>query len=469
MRRILFIACLIFCVFTCVSCTKNITSDTSVRENPAPKCDNSKKSIFSDAAPDLDMDGYSIEETLQKNWYAYPVNNDRGFNPFFIPFDYLCTAGKPDPMQRLTFPVLLSLKFDFVDNNICTRHPAFVYSRDPDSQELSMSDVNKVIQKMQEWGQNVAVGGTLIQHGNKYSGTLKIIDKDKVLLEKQFQKSGYFELMGKMVMAWIEFSGGHVSDKLKSELIRPMTRSSHAIVLLGQALKLQERSDEMWKMYEKILEIDPDFAELRWWYANQKWWHTNDRQYETSMMLRALESHLVVTALKEVEYSDSPNLGARYAKVFLRAKTIMPKHWVITGRESYDKWDKMDRSEALRLSAEAIKAPYAYFFSNQAAKKCYNQGDYQVSIPLMLSIVNSGYNPGDGSLPEFQRLVFSFIVLGHLRDSLALVPPMFNYSKDKNWAILYSGYIMDEAMDFDKPIEMFKAAAANNNRLAVEF
>ena len=468
-----YVCLIILLAFSLAGCS-NTAKTASLQVPPEQKrvdeCADGDKSIFCDASHGVDMSGYTLQETMSKDWYAYEVNGNQGFNPFFVPFDYHCQSGTPDSMQRFTFPVLLSLKFDFVDNNICTRHPAFIYSRDEGTRQLMMTDMDSVIEKMEKWGQNVAIGGTLVQHGTKYSGTLKIINKSQVLLEKQFSNLGYFELMGEMVSSWMEFSGRKVTHSLKSELIRPMTSSGRAIYMLGQALELKARSDEQWMMYEKILQLYPDFAELRWWYANQKWWQTRDNKWEDAMMLTALESHLVLPALHEVEYSYSQDLTRRYAKVFERARKIIPDHWVVKSAAYSGRWDKMSRREALELSKGAMKMPYAYSFSNKVAKKCYDYSDFQASVLLMLSIINSRYNPGEGVLAEYARLVYSYQALGYLRDSTALLQPMFGFTENKETAALYAGWTLEEAMEFKQAIELYKMASGNGkNRTATVF
>lgn len=270
-----------------------------------------------------DGSNYGSAEIFNKNWYSHKIVENRGLNPFFVPFDYSCANGVPDPQQRLTFPVLLSMKFDFVDNNICMRHPAFIFLRDPETQKLSMKDQQKTLSKMEEWGMNVAIGGSITQDGELFSGSLTVIDQQGTLFEKSIDKMGYFELMGEMVAAWMEKSGSPVSPSLMTELLKPMTNNNASLSLLGQALMYKERSDEQMGLYEKILEQDPNFAELRWWYANQKWWQTKDDEWESSMYIKALESHLVVPALREISYYYNTPLADRYETVFENAKKIV--------------------------------------------------------------------------------------------------------------------------------------------------
>jgi hypothetical protein len=462
-----------FCLFIVLTiavsaCT---VSGESISNRSDKKMLEVKKCLFCDAVTGVDMNGYKLQEAYKKDWYAYDVNFDQGFNPLFVPFEYSSVSGDSDPEQKLTFPTLLSIKFDFVDNNICTRHPAFIYQRDKDILQLTIDDTDKVIEKMHRWGQNIAIGGTITQDGAMYSGFLKIINKDRVLMEQQFKKSDYFELMGKMVLAWIEFSGAKVTNGLKSELMRPMTSSKSAIKKVGESFKVERRSKAQWDIFERILEIDPDFAEIRWWYANQKWWQTKDDKWQASMMLTALESHLVVPALREAEYQSAEDFYRRYNVVFSRAKNILPNHWVVL-LQSYDnKWADMSLRDVKKLANVAFERPYAYSFCTKVSKKIYNNYDYQISVPLMLSIINSRYNPGEGHLNEFQRLVYSFYSLGYMRDSIALLRPMFRFTKDKARAALYAGYVMDEIMESEQAINFFQIASKGDNdkKLAVEF
>lgn len=414
---------------------------------------------------------YRLSETTEKNWYSYKVVDDKGFNPFFIPFEYRCDSGHQDIMQRLTFPVLLSMKFDFIKNNICTRHPAFVFLRDLETRKLSAGDPEKAIMKMKEWGMNVVVGGTLVQHGELYSGSMIIFNENGELFEKEFEKTGYFELMGAMVSAWMTESGELISDRLKAELYRHMTNSKQALKLLGQSFKLKHRSEEQWQLYEKILNIDPDFAELRWWYANQKWWQNNDDKWKSQMLLKAFESHFVVTAMIELRCATSDGNKEQCDRFFEKTRKIIPNHWIVTAKKYQDKWNDMSHSEVVKLGKDAIKMPYAYYFSSHAAERLYYHGDYQYSIPLMLSILNSKFNPGRGTLPEYDRLVYSFQEIGYLRDANALSNLMFQYTNDKSWAAVVAGHSQDEALNYPLAIELYKLALKEDegNELSLNF
>lgn len=414
---------------------------------------------------------YSYSEATTKPWYAFPVKHDQGFNPFFVPFDYQCRDCPPEKNQELVFPFLLSFKFDFVDNNICMRCPAFIFQRDESVQKLKIDNTLLVVKKMKEWGKNVAIGGTLIQRGDLYSGSIKILNENQVFFEKNFKDSSYFELMGKMVSAWIDFSGGTISDELMTELVRPMTTSKRAIKMVGELFKHKMRSNSQWELYENILKLDPDFAELRWWYTNQKWWQNRDWDWSNSMNLTALGSHIVVRALREVEHKHTPWHAKQYEQELLKAKTIIPKHWVIKNKAYYDKWDQMERSEVINLSKEANELPYAYYFASKAARECYYNEDYQFSVPLMLSIINSKFNPGEGWRNEYARLVFSFQLSGYLRDAAALISPMFKNSNHKETASLYAGYTLDEALNYRMATELYKYSLriGENKNTALQF
>lgn len=71
---------------------------------------------------------------LFKDWFAFPVTEGKGmFNPVFLKFQYECRSGEPDLKQPLTFPCLLSFKFDFVPDNYSSRHPGFIFRRNPEA------------------------------------------------------------------------------------------------------------------------------------------------------------------------------------------------------------------------------------------------------------------------------------------------------------------------------------------------
>ncbi len=434
-------------------------------------CRDVERDLFSDAVKGVDMTGYQLNELYKKDWYQHDVRFDQGFNPLFVPFKYISKSGPSDSMQKLTFPTLLSIKFDFVDNNICMRHPAFIYQRDDELLNLTIDDTNPVIKAMDRWRLNIAVGGTIYQNGNMYSGSIKVLDKNGILLEQSFGETEYFELMGKMVMTWIKNSGDTVSDSLKRELIRPMTSKRLSLKLLGQSFNVKERSQEQWDLFERILKLDPDFAELRWWYANQKNWQKRNDQWKTEMMLRALESHLVVPALRESKYHLSDGFHDRFKKILSKAEKIIPNHWIYLLQSQDIKGKKINYWEARSLVDDALQRPYAYPFAHKVAEKLYDDNEYHLSAPIMLSIINSGYNPGRGYIEEFRDLFFTFYVLGYLRDSTALIQPMFQFSENKGKAALFAGYLMNEAMDFASATKFFKEGVKSSKakQLPIEF
>ena len=429
-------------------------------DSPIDKTAPRYKTCFSDIEPlSVDMETYSVDELSTKSWYAHKVSFKKGFNPLFIPFTYKCRDGVADPLQSLTFSSLLSLKYDFIDDNICTRHPAFTFQRQPQLRELRIEDVKGSVEAMKYWSMNYCVGGELVQHGELFSGRIVVRDSHgKEILNTLFDPMPYFELMGQMTIAWFNYTNSPVSDLLHKELVRPMCENFSSVTLMGKTFTFEHRSEDEWTVYDQILEQSPEFAEIRWWYANQKSWDEDGiKEWSLNMKLEALEAHLVVSALREAESKPPEARVGRYKKVFDNARKVFPNHSALLNRDRGGSLEKLSRAELIVETEKAFDNSHCFWYANTVADELRDRQMYEYAVPLLLSIINSKYNPGSGNVDAYKQVLDIFRKLGHHRDALDLVTPARNHSKKDGFLLMYLGYLMRDMMLFEQAEKLFRA------------
>jgi hypothetical protein len=234
------------------------------------------------------------------------------FNPVFLPFQYICRSGDKDIKQPMTFPCLLSFKFDFVPDNFSARHPAFIYRKRP-IWNVKPHETEKIKEYISYWEATHAIGGTIVQNEKGYTGKLLVFDgTGKEILSQEYSEPiTYFSLMGEMVKTWMDRQEQNVPEGLYNELVRPMTTDMECVKLYGTSFDMQWRSNEEWAVYDTILKRDPNFAEVRFWYANQKGWTLDNNSGEYAKLKtekgKALQSHLVIPALNEFDFKNCPD------------------------------------------------------------------------------------------------------------------------------------------------------------------
>ncbi|MHB9025960.1 MAG: hypothetical protein ACYC7E_17615 [Armatimonadota bacterium] len=212
-------------------------------------------------------------DDLPQSAFALPVTKAEGmFNPVFLPFAYKAEGVEADPNQPLTFPSLLKFKFEFVPDNFTMRSPAFIFQTQPPARKLTAGDTKIIPEFIKYWNATHAIGGELVESAQGFRGKMLVFDKTgaQVLTREYATPLPYFTLMGRMVQDWMAFRKQPVSEWLKTELERPMTTKMDTVRWYGQSFQVKWRTQPEWAIYQKILEADPYFGEVRYWYANQR-------------------------------------------------------------------------------------------------------------------------------------------------------------------------------------------------------
>ena len=339
-----------------------------------------------------------------KDWFAYPVTAGGGtFTPVYLPFKYTAEVANPDANQSYTFPQLLSFKVDWIPSNMCMRHPYFVFKRDRRSlQQLSASAPQSLAAFIGYWDATHAVGGTLHETAEGWSGSLDIYNARGQLAKRFIYKEArdYFKLMSDMALDACAFWEYEPSPGLKAELAKPLTASVKSLRLLGEAALAEERSGGEWALYYRILKIDPEFAEVRFWYANQKGWVNDNGGGEYAERVRALESRIVVPLLKACG-SFAARLPAARPLVMKRleeALALAPGSPALMWNylSAKRQWKPLMLDDLESLVPIAQRYPGCGMLHLQLGLRYLALHHYAKAIPLCLSDVRSGFLYGTG-------------------------------------------------------------------------
>ncbi|HUU91906.1 MAG TPA: hypothetical protein VM238_11945 [Phycisphaerae bacterium] len=241
-----------------------------------------------------------------------------GFNHLTLPFLYLDRTRDGHEAEALAFSFLLSNSIDWAPGCYCARHAYFTFKRSRTyMRELALSyNPGKIKFAIEDWEATHAVGGTLIKSIGGYAGHLKIYDRTgTVTLQKAYTKPReYFHLLGDMAADAITYFGGKVSPALLEHLRKKRCEHHRSIIHLGMAAFVGEKSEEEFRAYRNILDRDPGFAEVRYWYANQKQWRDADRGHYAAQMERALDAYLVEAAAVDFDPEEHPDPKAAAIK-----------------------------------------------------------------------------------------------------------------------------------------------------------
>ncbi|MHB9133610.1 MAG: hypothetical protein ACYDBB_21310 [Armatimonadota bacterium] len=439
-------------------------------------------SVYNKAKPIKSLIPNKFDD-LPKDWLTLPVmTENRMFSPLFLPFVYHADGVPADPIQSLTFPSLLGYKFDFVPDNLLPPSPLLAFQTNPSIEKMNWQDPKVFSQWINDWGCTHAIGGELVAHAAGYTATLVVYDDtgNEILRKVYPTPLPYFTLMGKIVEDWMAFRNQTCSPALKAELERPLTSNFDTVRWLGQVFRVKQKSAAEWAIYDKILKVDPSFAEIRYYYANRK---GGPVQYLQSEEAKAILIHPVIRAiwLIKIDQIQDQSLRKKAALVIAQAHQSFPEHnlfiaqraqeclkqnssmtvtnqllpWAL--RYSQQCWllqpfsnyylvrAQVDKSTPLALAAAA--SPQANKVSSTAIYLYWSAAGYWYSghIPGALSLLSASIKANDYAAKGFQASESQRAIPIVLRDLLqfenAVKYSMDTYKKTKDPSALVDAYL----------------------------
>ena len=420
----------------------------------AEEPDKNRPSIFSNAPPE-------IIHTYYKNWFALPVTSGKGmFNPVFLPFEYTGSAQNGSNIHSLVFPCLLSFKFDFVPYNISSRHPGFIFNKAPETLDIKSTDKDALTSYIKGWDATHCITGGIIENTNGFSGYMAVYDKTgkRILGFTQKDPIPYFSLMGEMVSAWLDFQEKPASQELKKELIRPMTSDMETLRLYADTFTVEWRSEDEWQLYERILELDPNFGELQYWYANQRFWEEGNAEARNRDYGIALLDHIVIPALTGFNQEDSPyyELVENYKEKFNYARALIPNHPELISQELEKTAKRLSNEELDLFLPIAQEFSFSKDFLEDLAGFYFTRFQYEKALPLIFSALNSGYLLGSSTSWNYSNLCEAYSNLGYYEDGFGMARGFKaeNFGK-YSWIFLYLAKCAEELFMFDLAANLY--------------
>ncbi|MGA2265581.1 MAG: hypothetical protein ABSH10_04020 [Phycisphaerae bacterium] len=234
-----------------------------------------------------------------------------GFNHFTLPFRFVSTDGTGCQEEAYAFSFLMSSSLDWARGCYCARHVYFVFKRNSAiMQKLAHEyDPAVIADRLRDWQASHAVGGELRCSKQGFTGTLEIFDRtgQKVFTKEYKTPQKFFALLGDMAVDGITFFGTRPNNALVKHLHRPRCEHDQSIIDLGKAAFAPERSQTEFGLYKAILERDPNFADVRYWWSNQRLWKDSDRTKYNLQMILTMESYPVIAAFGELTPDDCAN------------------------------------------------------------------------------------------------------------------------------------------------------------------
>jgi hypothetical protein len=241
-----------------------------------------------------------------------------GFNATSLPFRYSDSAGLGNRDEAAAFAFLLSSALDWAPGCYCSRHAYFTFKRSRRVLEPMQKEYDRlaIAPHIASWGATHAIGGSLSRSKAGYTGTLEIFNaRGRTVMNKKYEDpQPYFDLLGQMAADAMRLFGDEPSPALAAYLKKPRCARAESIALLGSAAFMEEKSAEEFAVYQKIIEQDPQFGEVRHWWANQKYWRDRDSKNFEIQKALSLQSYFSEAALGDFDPANCADrdLAAKY-------------------------------------------------------------------------------------------------------------------------------------------------------------
>ena len=327
---------------------------------------------------------------LVKMWPAFehaPFKS-AGFNHLSLPLRFISLDGTGNPVEGNAFAFLLSDMLDWTPGNYCARHAYFVFksSRKEMKPFLRQYDRRVIKTLVREWFATHAVGGVLIQSKKGYSGILEIYDDNgRLVHKKDYRKHRkFFDLLGDMCVDAMRFFGHEPSAEMTELVHYPQCEHRESLIDLGNAAFLRRLSPEAFSLYEKILQRDPEFVNVRDWWSNQAGWADYGRSEK-----------------KNVDRIPPKQVNARYKQLHSSApETSGPDNPGVLRKKlksGYEEKANFTPELLARATRVASKYPNTYWLLDELGDAYYDQiSDCDMAASVYLAAMWNRYLTGVG-------------------------------------------------------------------------
>ncbi|NLF31375.1 MAG: hypothetical protein GX591_10895 [Planctomycetes bacterium] len=399
-----------------------------------------------------------------------------GFNHFTLPFHWEDPEGLGDPNEAWAFSFMISHNMDWGEGCWCARHAYFVYKRHREKIAPLVKDYDPrlVGELTRFWDGTHAVGGTLRRHADGYSGTLIVYDRDaRQLLRKDYARPRpFFQLAGDMTIDALARITTEPNDALKAFLRDPRDIEHESIVELGRAALAPEKTPAEFGLYESILQRDPEFTEVRYWWMNQNAWHSAAWDRYLQEKARILDTRLVAGALAGHDRFAAAEQHARWLGETIRL--VGPTHpLALTMRIEWATAANQVDPALLPAALEAAgRFPNDQVLLSELAQYCAKGNDFpadpDLSISLRLAAIESpsliGY---DGKPDLYTGICRDVLYLGRPGLAVSLMVPTAQRELRNRGAratrdrMLEAAFALMEAGYFEQAVTYYRHAFRN--------
>lgn len=426
----------------------------------------------------LTVENTSLAEMARRYpQFKHAPFEESGINPLILPFRDESIGDSPSSEDSLAFSFLVSWDMDYAPENFCSRHAYFIFKRSEKACRFLIHRYDPMLIKalMNRWNSSHAIGGSIRKTDGGYTGSVVVFDKNgaTIATEKFDTPKPYHELLGDTSVAAMKILGCNPRQEIVDYLHQPRCKNPSSLTLLGKAAFAEEKTDEEFGLYQKILNQDPDFAEVRYWYGNQSWWNNRDPQEYKLELERTLDCRLIPNALNVYNINSRSNIEIKTK--YYRWKD---QAYSIFGEDS-PTIIQMNLAQAaiagkpdFLLMKDAIDVAGKYpnngdLTDDTATAAAYAVGGYNKSMAasIQLAKTQSRYIPAIGQTRAINAAARAMNEIGNTADALATIQNTdvddYDYTSDAPMAILTQAGRFQDVIKFYQDNRKRKITTSN--------
>lgn len=352
---------------------------------------------------------FSLDDVARRwPFFHHRPFNEAGFNALSLPFRFDAQTDGADPNEAQAFAFLLSNALDWAPGCYCARHAYFVFKRNREEMEPLRNDYDgydpAVVRRLiKQWTATHAIGGMLTKEPGGYCGELEIYDPNgvAVLTTPYKEPRDFCVLVGDMAADAMRFFGDKPSPSLVQHLRRKRCQDPNLLAELGAAAFEGERTPEEFGIYDDILSREPNFAEVRYWWANQRRWADDDLKRYAEQEAIALQTCPIPSVLHDFNprgHRDSNDAAKVFKRSFEQAKELVGEDHPLIIRLELENWPKeITGPQFERATAVAERYPNDYWLLVHLAWEYIQRRDHTMAASIFAAAARCPYMTGNGS------------------------------------------------------------------------